>query len=89
MRNVFLRRTTEEELRQYPRVELDLGALSAHARQFVPACGLDSQDQMTCQPNKVLASALGLNLIDLPGGHLGFMASPAEFALALMDALSR
>ena len=78
----------EHELRQYPRVELDLDALAAHARQLVPACGRDSQeDQMTSQPNKVLARQLGLNLVELPGGHLGFMASPALFAKEFMDAL--
>jgi acetyltransferase/esterase len=77
----------EHELRQYPRVELDLDALAAHARQLVPACGRDSQDQMTSQPNKVLARQLGLNLVELPGGHLGFMASPTEFAKELMNAL--
>ena len=77
----------EHELRQYPRVELDLNTLAAHARQLVLVGGRDSRDQMTYQPNKVLARQLGLNLIDVPGGHLGFMASPAEFAKELRDAL--
>ncbi len=77
----------EHELRQYPRVELDLDALAAHASQLVLVCGRDSQDQMTSQPNKVLASVLGLNLVDLPGGHLSFMASPALFAKEFMGAL--
>jgi acetyltransferase/esterase len=77
----------EHELRQYPRVELDLDAFAAHARQLVPACGRDSQDQMTYQPNKVLARQLGLDIVDLPGGHLGFMSSPTERAKELMKAL--
>jgi pimeloyl-ACP methyl ester carboxylesterase len=77
----------EHELRQYPRVELDLDQLAAHARQLVLAGGRDSQDQMTYQPNIVLAQKLGLKVVDLPGGHLGFMAQPAEFASELMDAL--
>jgi len=79
----------EHELRQYPAVDLDLDALAAHARQLVLTGGHDSQDQMTYQPNKVLAQKLGLDLVDLPGGHLGFVTSPAEFAKELMDALSR
>jgi transcriptional regulator GlxA family with amidase domain len=53
----------EHELGQYPRVELDLDALATHARQLVPACGRDFQDQMTSQPNKVLARQLELNLV--------------------------
>src|SRR5215471_21616025 len=73
----------EHELRQYPRVELDLAALAAHAERLVLVGGRDSRDQMTYQPNKALARQLGLNLIDVPGGHLGFMASPAEFAKEL------
>ncbi len=77
----------EHELRQYPRFELDLDALAAHTRRLMLACGRDSQNQMTCQPNKVLARRLGLDIVDLPGGHLGFMFSPTEFAKELMNAL--
>ncbi len=77
----------EHELRQYPRVELDLAAQAAHAERIVPACGRDSQNQLPSQPNQVLAGQLGLDVVDFPGGHLGFLASPAEFAKALMDAL--
>ncbi len=78
----------EHELRQYPRVELDLAALAAHAERIVLAGGRDSQVQMTYQPNKVLAQKLGLGILDLPGGHLGFVSHPAEFAKELMNALS-
>ena len=77
----------EHELRQYPRVELDLAALAALAERIVPACGRDSHDQMTSLPNKVLARQLGLDFVDLPGGHLGFMSSPTEFAKEFMNAL--
>lgn len=77
----------EHELRQYPRVELDLDALATHERQVVLAGGRNSQDQMTYQPNKILAQKLGLDLVDMPGGHLGFMTSPAEFARELIDTL--
>ncbi len=79
----------EHELRQYPRAELDLAALAAHARQLVLVGGRDAHDQMTYQPGKVLAQQLRLALIDVPGGHLGFMSFPAEFARALLDALDR
>ncbi|MDQ6659822.1 MAG: alpha/beta hydrolase, partial [Chloroflexota bacterium] len=36
----------EHELRQYPRVELDLDTLAAHAERIVLAGGRDSQDQL-------------------------------------------
>ncbi len=77
----------EHELRQYPRVKLDLDALIAHTRQLVLVGGRDSQNQMTYQPGKVLAQKLGLAIVNLPGGHLGFISHPAEFAHELMDAL--
>ncbi len=77
----------EHELRQYPRADLDLSALSAHTRQLVLAGGRDSRDQMTYQPNKALAQKLGLDIVDFPGGHLGFFASPIEFAQVLIDTL--
>ncbi len=79
----------EHELRQYTRVELDLGVLAAHASQLLLACGRDSQDQMTSQPNKVLAQQFGFEVVELPGGHLGFLAFPMEFAQELLNALSR
>ncbi len=77
----------EHELRQYPRAEFDLTALTAHAEQIVLAGGRDSHNQMTYQPNKVLAQQLGSDVVDLPGGHLGFLPYPAAFAAALMNAL--
>jgi hypothetical protein len=77
----------EHELRQYPRVELDLDVLAAHARQLVLACGHDSRDQLTYQPNRVLARQLGREIVDFPGGHLGFLSYPALFAKELMNAL--
>lgn len=79
----------EHELRQYPRTELDLAALTAHARQLVLMGGRDAQDKVSYQSSKALASTLGLDLAEMPGGHVGFMAYPAEFATALMDVLSR
>ena len=77
----------EYELRQYPRTELDLAALAAHAERIVLAGGGDSRDLLPYQPNKVLAQALGSEVVDFPGGHLGFMAHPDEFAQKLIDVL--
>ncbi len=77
----------EHELRQYPRVELDLPVLAAHAERIVLAGGRDSRDQLPYQPNRVLARQLGREIVDFPGGHLGFVSHPAEFAKELMNAL--
>jgi len=77
----------EHELRQYPRVELDLDALAAHARQLVLAGGRDAQDKLPYQSVSVLARQLGLDVVHFPGGHSGLRASPTEFAKELMHAL--
>ncbi len=42
---------------------------------------------MTYQPGKVLAQKLGLEIVNLPGGHLGFITHPVEFANELIKAL--
>ena len=78
----------EHELRQYPRTELDLATLSAHAEQIVLAGGRDSHEQMTYQPNKILAQQFGCDIVDFPGGHLGFLSFPAEFARELVHVLN-
>jgi len=77
----------EHELRQYPRVELDFAALAANAERIVFFGGRGSQDQMTYQPNRILARQLGREIVDFPGGHLGLMSHPALFAKELMNAL--
>jgi acetyltransferase/esterase len=79
----------EHELRKSPRIELDLAVLAAHARKILLVGGRDAQDKVSYQSSKALARQLGLNIVDLSGGHIGFMTSPAEFAAALIDALSR
>lgn len=78
----------EHELRQYPRVELDLAALTANAGRILLACGQDSQNQMTSQPNRVLARQLGREVVAFPGGHLGFLSTPFEFASELLAVLT-
>lgn len=77
----------ERELRQYTRTELDLEALAVHADRVVLAGGRDSTKQITYQPNTVLAATIGKTIVDLPGGHVGLITHPAEFARALLDVL--
>jgi len=78
----------EHELRQYPRTELDLAKLSAHAERIVLACGREAQDRLPAQPNRVLARQLGREIVTFPGGHLGFLSSPAAFANELLAVLT-
>ena len=79
----------EHELRQYPVVDLDLDSLQAHADRIVPTAGRESRGYVTYQVNVELAKKLGRELIELPGGHIGFNSQPAEFARELVQALAR
>ena len=77
----------EHELRQYPAVDLDLDALKAHADHIVLTAGRESRGYPTYQVNVELGKKLGLDLIELPGGHVGLLTQPAEFAGELLEAL--
>jgi acetyltransferase/esterase len=73
----------------YPVHELDLAALRRHADRLVLAVGHQSQEegQLASRPNLVLARELGLDPLEVPGGHLGYLEDPAGFAAALDGAV--
>jgi pimeloyl-ACP methyl ester carboxylesterase len=79
----------ERELRHYPAVALDRAALTAHTDQVVPAVGEESRGYPCYEVTVALGTQLGRNVLELPGGHVGYVAHPAEFARVLHDALSR
>lgn len=79
----------EHELRQYPAVDLDLDALKAHADRIVLVAGRESRGYPAYEVNVELGKKLGRNLIELPGGHVGYVTQPAEFARELVQALAR
>ncbi len=79
----------EHELRQYPAVDLDLGALAAHAERIVLMAGQESHGCPAYEVGVKLGQKLGRDVIDLPGGHVGFVSQPAEFAGEFVRALAR
>jgi acetyltransferase/esterase len=79
----------ERELRQYPAVDLDLDTLKAHADRIVPAAGRESRGYPCYEVNVELGKKLGRDAIELPGGHVGYVTHPAEFARELVQALAR
>ncbi len=78
----------EHELRQYPRVDLDLDALAARTGKLVLAAGRESRGHLTYRTSEALAQKLGTDVVELPGGHIGCVTKPAEFATELVDALA-
>jgi hypothetical protein len=79
----------EHELRQYPAVDLDLNALKAHADRIVLMAGRESRGYPCYEVNAQLGKKLGRELIELPGGHIGFLTQPAAFAREFLRALAR
>ncbi|MBA3450944.1 MAG: alpha/beta fold hydrolase, partial [Chloroflexia bacterium] len=79
----------EHELRQYPAVDLDLDVLRAYADRIVPAVGRESRGYPCYEVTVALGKTLGRDAIELPGGHVGYMAHPAAFARELVQALAR
>ncbi|MFI6575800.1 alpha/beta fold hydrolase [Nocardiopsis sp. NPDC050513] len=67
--------------------EPDLAALDEHAGRLLPVAGVDSRGQLPYRTAAALAARLDLPLTELPGGHLGPVERPAQFAEALHELL--
>jgi pimeloyl-ACP methyl ester carboxylesterase len=78
----------EYELRVYPRIQPDLAALKEVSDRLVLAGGRDSREHFPYRPNTVLAERLGREVVDFPGGHIGYVTHPAEFAAQLREVLA-
>jgi pimeloyl-ACP methyl ester carboxylesterase len=74
----------EHELRQYPAVELELDVLNVLADRIVPAVGRDSVGFPAHDATEALGKRLGRKVVAMPGGHLGFLSQPVDFADALL-----
>lgn len=79
----------EREVRQYPAVDLDLNVLEARADRIVPMAGRESPGYPAHEVSVALAEKLGRELVELSGGHPGFLSKPAEFARELIQVLTR
>jgi pimeloyl-ACP methyl ester carboxylesterase len=79
----------EHEFESYPAYRPDVAALGAVADRIVPAVGRTSRetDAMPCRPNVRLAQRLGREIVEFPGGHIGYDEQPEEFAAELLRLL--
>ncbi|MBX9387853.1 alpha/beta fold hydrolase [Streptomonospora nanhaiensis] len=67
----------------------DLTALGAVADRLVPAAGRESRGQVPFSgPAARMADLLGTGLAEFPGGHLGAVEHPKEFAERLLAVLA-
>lgn len=77
----------EHELRQYTSHSIDVNNLKKHRDQILLVGGQESHGYPTYRVNEMLAKSLNKSVVDLPGGHVGYMAQPKEFAEALLRAI--
>jgi hypothetical protein len=70
----------EYEMRSYPAVRLDIAALKAVADRLVLAGDRGSPGHFPYRAVAALAEQLGTGIVHFPGGHLGNVVQPIEFA---------
>ena len=78
----------EHELRQYPVTNFDLDQLRSRA-ELAFIVGAETADLMPHQVALSFADRAGAPSFVLPGGHVGYLTYPAEFAAGLAPVLER
>lgn len=79
----------EFELRQYPCADVDVEGLVKLKEKIVPAAGEESGMGVGVAPIAAIAGAVGREILRLPGGHVGFMTQPENWAAALLKGIGR
>jgi hypothetical protein len=69
------------------RYQLDLDALVAVSAKIVPAAGAGSGGSFPHRSASALADRLDRKLVEMPGGHSGYLRRPRAFAAALHEIL--
>jgi pimeloyl-ACP methyl ester carboxylesterase len=87
-----MQRNTEYFLAHYLRIvtryQPDIAALKAGSTRVVVAVGDASQGQLAYRGGVAVAEQLGTEVAVFPGGHVGFVTRPAEFAETLQKVLA-
>lgn len=78
----------EHELRQYSSATFDVTALAGFRERLVILGGKESCHQLPYQIGKVLAEKLGLEVVEVPGGHVGYASHAEQFAQDLVRTLN-
>lgn len=66
---------------------LDIAALRAAATRIVPAGGRTARHNVAYRCAAALADRLGMQIVEFPGDHAGFVTHPRAFAARLRDVL--
>ncbi len=72
------------EIRQYTSSDITLDDFQPYIDRIVLLNGLDSKGSFPQDVNQYISEQLGLEIINIPGGHLGYIQKSEEFAKALI-----
>ncbi|ADB67586.1 alpha/beta hydrolase [Listeria monocytogenes] len=73
------------EIRQYTSSNISLDDFKPYVHQITLLNGTDSKGSFPQDVNAFIAKQLGLTIVDIPGGHLGYIQKPAGFAKVLLS----
>lgn len=76
------------EVPNAPRYRPDFAALDAQHTRIILAGGRDSRARFPYRPAATLAARWNQQVVDFPGGHLGYWTDPAGFAATLADVMA-
>jgi acetyltransferase/esterase len=77
----------EHEVKTFPGFVPDLPRLRGYRHRLVLAGGTTSRDHLPYQATQALAQALGVPVLEIPGGHVGHVTHPSELIQALRTVL--
>jgi len=77
------------ELRQYPSTDFDTEKIEASKDKIIFCVGKDSIETMPAWPVTTLASTFGTDVLYVPGGHLGYLLHPGDFAADLISGIKK
>lgn len=76
------------ELEPFVRYRPDVAAIATVEAQLVLGVGRDSRDRFPSLPAVALASELGTEVVEFPGGHVGYATQAAAFTAQLARVLA-
>ncbi|MEO3867418.1 alpha/beta hydrolase [Nonomuraea sp. B12E4] len=78
----------EHEIRTYPAYVPDIALLRTLSDRLVLGNGSIGREHFPYRPNTVLSERIGKEIVHFPGGHVGYVTHPFEFAADLAGVLT-
>ncbi len=73
------------EIRQYTESNISLEDLNQHKDIITLLNGIDSKGSFPQEVNFYIKDETGINIVDIPGGYLGYVQKPEGFAEVLLN----